>query len=171
MNYSSMQNQNLFPQCMSMFSAQLQSSVSEQSNVEPAPLSRGNFYALFSQTIEHQGQPVHFDGMTSVSGLKIYKQSHIVIQNSGTYLISYSFTPCQGVTSGDFVGIKVNDNWITTSLQSLSLDEVGIHKTFLFDIMEGQELHMAVQSEKNIILQAGNANANLCLLQVVGRKL
>ncbi|MFQ7026007.1 MAG: hypothetical protein ACLRRA_02990, partial [Acutalibacteraceae bacterium] len=76
MNYSSMQNQNLFPQCMSMFSAQLQSSVSEQSNVEPAPLSRGNFYALFSQTIEHQGQPVHFDGMTSVSGLKIYKQSH-----------------------------------------------------------------------------------------------
>ena len=103
--------------------------------------------------------------------LKIYKQSHIVIQNSGTYLISYSFTPCQGVTSGDFVGIKVNDNWITTSLQSLSLDEVGIHKTFLFDLMEGQELHMAVQSEKNIILQAGNANANLCLLQVVGRKL
>ena len=46
---------------MSMFSAQLQSSVSEQSNVEPAPLSRGNFYALFSQTIEHQGQPVHFE--------------------------------------------------------------------------------------------------------------
>lgn len=68
-----MQNQNLFPQCMSMFSAQLQSSVSEQSNVEPAPLSRGNFLALFSQTIEHQGQPVHFDGMTSVSGLKIYQ--------------------------------------------------------------------------------------------------
>ena len=92
---------------MSMFSAQLQSSVSEQPNTEPATLSRGNFYALFSQTIEQQGQPVHFDGMTSVSGLKIYKQSHIIIQNSGTYLISYSFTPCQGVTSGDFVGIKV----------------------------------------------------------------
>ena len=33
-------------QCMSMFSAQLQSSVSEQSNVEPAPLSRGNFLCI-----------------------------------------------------------------------------------------------------------------------------
>ncbi|MEE0253263.1 MAG: hypothetical protein UEE41_07685 [Acutalibacteraceae bacterium] len=171
MNHSGMQNQNLFSQYMSMFSPQLQSVISEQPNSVPTALSRGNFYALFSQTMEHQGQPVHFDGMTSVSGLKIYKKSHIVIQNSGTYLISYSFTPCQGVTSGDFVGIKVNDNWITTSLQSLSLDEVGINKTFLLDLMEGQELHMAVQSEKSIILQSGNANANLCLLQVVGRKL
>ncbi len=171
MNYSNMQNQNLFPRYMSMCSAQLQPSAYEQSSAESTALSRGNFYALFSQNIEYQGQPVHFDGMTSVSGLKIYKQSHIVIQNSGTYLISYSFTPSQGVTSGDFVGIKVNDNWITTSLQALSSDEVGINKTFLFDLMEGQELYMAVQSEKTIILQAGNANANLCLLQVVGRKL
>lgn len=166
-----MQNQNLFPHCMSMYAAQLQSSASEQPSTEPAALSRGNFYALFSQNIEPQEQLVHFDGMTSVSGLKIYKQSHIVIQNSGTYLINYSFTPCQGVTSGDFVGIKVNDNWITTSLQALSSDEVGVNKTFLFDLREGQKLYMAVQSEKNIILQAETANANLCLLQIVERKL
>ena len=51
------------------------------------------------------------------------------------------------------------------------LDEVGINKTFLFDLMEGQELHMAVQSEKNIILQAGNANANLCLLASCRKKI
>lgn len=91
-NHSGMQNQNLFSQYMSMFSPQLQSVISEQAKFSAYSIVERKFLALFSQTMEHQGQPVHFDGMTSVSGLKIYKKSHIVIQNSGTYLISYSFT-------------------------------------------------------------------------------
>lgn len=157
------------PQNIPILTTQVPNVYTAQEQHTPLALSRGNFYALFTQTIENQEQAVRFDGMTGVSGLKVTEQSHITINSSGTYLISYSLTPAQETTQGDFVGLKINDSWITTSLHSLADNGIGINGTFLFDLQEGQILHMAVQAANPILLQAGNANATICILQVVSR--
>lgn len=154
---------------MSLFQREMIHISDSLQSCHSSTLSRGNFYALFSQRILQSDQAVRFDGMTGVSGLKISDQSYITIHSDGTYMISYGFTPAEGTTEGDFVGIKLNDNWITTSLHALSGDGIGVNSTFLFDLQEGQTIHMSVQSLHPITLQAGNANANICILQIVSR--
>lgn len=152
-----------------MWQVPIQTTFYPPGTVQSSTFSRGNFYALFSQKILNNEQAVKFDGMTGVFGLKVTDQSYITVNSGGTYLISYSFTPAEGVTEGDFVGIKINDSWITTSLHGLSGNGIGINSTFLFDLQEGQIIHMAVQTMYPITLQSGNANANLCMVQMVSR--
>jgi len=161
--------QPTFMQSMSLFQRQMINMSDSLQSFQPSALSRGNFYALFSQKILQCNQAVRFDGITGISGLKVSDQSYITIHSSGTYMISYGFTAAEGTTEGDFVGIKLNDNWITTSLHALPGDGIGVNSTFLFDLQEGQIIHMAVQSAHPITLQAGNANANICILQIVSR--
>ncbi len=126
----------------------------------------GNFYVLFSQNLHSPEQSLRFDGMTSVSGLTVEQQSYIQVKHGGTYFITYGLTPGFGASKGDFAGIKIGENWITTSLQALSHNAVGINKSFLCDLQEGQILHMALQCKKPISLHAGFTSANLCLLQI-----
>lgn len=169
MNNYDTQNQPIDTQTMPILQKEIISLSDSVQTCQPCTLSRGNFYALFSQKILKSEQAVRFDGMTGVFELKVTNQSYITIYSSGTYLISYGFTPAEGTSEGDFVGIKLNDNWITTSLHTLPGNGIGVNGTFLFDLQEGQTLHMAVQSAYPITLQAGNANANLCILQVISR--